>query len=117
MRIESYVCGAWTRGQGDGVEVHNAITGEPVGRVGSSGIDFAEVLRHGREAGGEALRAMTIHDRANMLKALAKHLLGKKEKFYQISAMTGATRRDSWVDIEGGIGTVFIFILRCPSFL
>ena len=109
MRIESYVSGAWTPGQGDGIEVRNAISGDPVGIVDSSGIDFAEVLRHGQSAGGKALRAMTIHDRANMLKALAKYLLGKKEKLYAISAMTGATRGDSWVDIEGGIGTVFSY--------
>ena len=81
MNIESYVNGAWTPGQGQGVEVRNAITAEPVGIVDSSGIDFAEVLRHGRNAGGRSLRAMTIHDRANMLKALAKYLLEKKEKF------------------------------------
>jgi len=109
MNIESYVNGVWTPGQSEGVEVRNAITGEAVGIVDSSGIDFADVLRHGRVAGGSALRSMTIHDRANMLKALAKYLLGKKEKLYEISAMTGATRADSWVDIEGGIGTVFSY--------
>ena len=103
MNIESYVNGAWTPGQGEGVEVCNAITGEAVGKVDSSGIDFADVLHHGRVSGGSALRSMTIHDRANMLKALAKHLLGQKENLYEISAMTGATRTDSWVDIKGGI--------------
>lgn len=109
MKIESYVCGSWRKGSGDGVEVRNAITGQPIGLVSSDGIDFAEVLRHGRRAGGPALRRHTIHDRANMLKALAKHLLGHKENFYEISAKTGATRADSWIDIEGGIGTVFSF--------
>ena len=109
MNIESYVCGAWTAGQGDGVEVRNAISGDPIGIVDSSGIDFAEVLKHGRTAGGNGLRGMTIHDRANMLKALAKYLMERKEKFYAVSALTGATRGDSWVDIEGGIGTVFSY--------
>lgn len=109
MQIESYVCGAWHKGADDGVEVRNAITGEPVGSVSSAGIDFAEVRRHGREIGGPALRKLTIHDRANMLKALAKHLLGHKDEFYEISAKTGATKADSWIDIEGGIGTVFSF--------
>jgi len=109
MKIESYVCGAWHSGQDDGVEVRNAITGEPIGNVSSAGIDFADVHRHGREVGGPALRKLTIHDRANMLKAMAKHPLGHKEKFYEISAMTGATRGDGWVDIEGGIGTVFSY--------
>ncbi len=109
MKIESYACGAWTAGSDDGVEVRNAINGEPIGRVSSSGLDFADMLSYGRQHGGSALRRMTIHERANMLKALAKHLLDKKEDFYTISAMTGATRADGWVDIEGGIGTVFAY--------
>ena len=109
MKIESYACGAWTPGSDDGVEVRNAINGEPIGRVSSTGLDFADMLNYGRAKGGSALRKMPIHDRANMLKALAKHLLGKKEIFYDVSARTGATRADSWVDIEGGIGTVFAY--------
>ena len=109
MKIESYACGAWTPGTDDGVEVRNAITGEAIGRVSSTGLDFADILTYGRQLGGAALRQMTIHDRANMLKALALHLLDKKEAFYAISAKTGATRADSWVDIEGGIGTVFAY--------
>jgi len=109
MKIESYACGAWVAGSDDGVEVSNAINGTPIGRVSSRGLDFADMLSHGRQHGGSALRKMTIHDRANMLKALAKHLLDKKEDFYKISAMTGATRADGWVDIEGGIGTVFAY--------
>jgi len=109
MKIESYACGAWIAGNDDGVEVRNAISGEPVGQVSSTGIDFAAMLDHARNRGGGALRSMTIHERANMLKALAAHLLGQKERFYAISAMTGATRADSWIDIEGGIGTVFAY--------
>jgi len=109
MKIESYACGAWTAGTDDGVEVRNAINGESIGRVSSKGLDFADMLNHGRNTGGPALRQMTIHDRANMLKALAKYLLDKKEDFYAISAKTGATRADGWVDIEGGIGTVFAY--------
>ena len=109
MNIESYACGAWTAGTDAGVEVQNAINGELIGRVSSKGLDFADILLHGRSKGGPSLRQMTIHDRANMLKALAKYLLDKKEAFYAISAKTGATRADSWVDIEGGIGTVFAY--------
>jgi oxepin-CoA hydrolase/3-oxo-5,6-dehydrosuberyl-CoA semialdehyde dehydrogenase len=109
MKIESYACGAWVAGTDDGVEVRNAINGEAVGRVSSTGLDFADMLSHGRSRGGSALRKMTIHDRANMLKALAGHLMDKKEIFYAISAKTGATRADSWIDIEGGIGTVFAY--------
>jgi oxepin-CoA hydrolase/3-oxo-5,6-dehydrosuberyl-CoA semialdehyde dehydrogenase len=109
MKIESYACGAWTAGSDDGVEVRNAINGDAIGRVSSLGLDFADMLNHGRQHGGTALRQMTIHDRANMLKALAKHLLDHKEAFYAVSAKTGATRADGWVDIEGGIGTVFAY--------
>ncbi len=109
MKIESYAYGAWTAGSDDGVEVRNAINGDPIGQVSSKGLNFADMLSYGRQNGGSALRNMTIHERANMLKALAKHLLDKKEDFYTISAMTGATRADSWVDIEGGIGTVFAY--------
>lgn len=109
MKIESYACGAWTAGTDQGMEVRNAINGEAIGRISSAGLDFADMLVYGRQHGGAALRKLTIHDRANMLKALAKHLLERKEVFYKISAMTGATRADSWVDIEGGIGTVFSY--------
>jgi len=109
MKIESYACGAWTPGTDDGVEVRNALNGESIGWVSSLGLDFADMLEHGRNKGGSALRCMTIHDRANMLKALALYLLEKKEDFYAISAKTGATRADGWVDIEGGIGTVFAY--------
>jgi oxepin-CoA hydrolase/3-oxo-5,6-dehydrosuberyl-CoA semialdehyde dehydrogenase len=106
MQLNSYVSGSWFAGQGGEVEVRNAINGEPICTVSSSGIDFSEVLRYGRQTGGPALRRMTIHERAYMLKALAMHLMERKETFYRISAMTGATRADSWVDIEGGLGTM-----------
>ena len=72
-------------------------------------MEFEQALEYGRSKGGAALRAMTIHERALALKALARHLLERKEEFYRISAFTGATRADSWVDIEGGIGTLFSF--------
>ncbi len=109
MKIESYACGAWAKGNDAGVEVRNAINSEPIGQVTSKGLDFADMLVYARNNGGRSLRQMTIHDRANMLKALAKHLLDKKEMFYEVSAKTGATRVDGWVDIEGGIGTVFAY--------
>jgi oxepin-CoA hydrolase / 3-oxo-5,6-dehydrosuberyl-CoA semialdehyde dehydrogenase len=107
--IQSYVCGEWVSGSGTGAALHNAVSGELIGHAGSDGIDFGRVLRYGREHGGPALRAMSFHDRAAMLKALAQHLMAKKEEFYAVSAWTGATRADGWVDIEGGIGTVFSY--------
>ena len=109
MKLQSYLSGQWVQGQGAGVEVFNAINGESLGEVTSGGADFKAALEYGREKGGVSLRAMTFHERANMLKALGKHLMDKKEDFYRVSAWTGATRADSWVDIEGGIGTVFTY--------
>ncbi|MFK7955365.1 MAG: phenylacetic acid degradation bifunctional protein PaaZ [Lysobacterales bacterium] len=109
MKLASYVTGGWHRSEEEGVTVHNAVTGVPVAQVSSAGIDFAEVVRYARDTGGANLRKMTFHDRALALKALAKHLLEHKEKFYEVSAWTGATRADGWVDIEGGIGTLFAY--------
>ena len=108
MNLQSYVAGGWHEGSGTPVIVNDAITGEPVCGVNSDGIDYAAVVCHGREA-GVALREMTFHDRAERLKAMAKHLMAKKEEFYALSAHTGATRNDGWIDIEGGIGTVFTY--------
>ena len=109
MNIQSYVTGEWYNGQGNGVEVVNAVNGDFIGNVTSDGMEFGEVLRHAREAGGPALREMTLHERALRLKALAQHLLEHKDEFYRVSAWTGATRADSWIDIEGGIGTLFSY--------
>ncbi len=90
----------------------DASTGDPVAFVDSSGLDFAAVHRHARERGGPALRRMTFHQRAAMLKALAQALTERKEEFYALSCATGATRADSWVDIEGGIGTLAFYASR-----
>ncbi len=109
MNIQSYVNGEWISGRGNGVEVVNAVNGNFIGNVSSDGVDFKEALRHAREVGGPALRRMTLHERALRLKALAQHLLEHKDEFYQVSGWTGATRADSWIDIEGGIGTLFSY--------
>jgi oxepin-CoA hydrolase/3-oxo-5,6-dehydrosuberyl-CoA semialdehyde dehydrogenase len=107
VKIESYICGQWVEGSGPGVEVRNAVNGEPIGRVSSDGVDFRRVLEYGRIVGGPALRRLTLHDRARRLRALAQHLMERKETFYSVSAWTGATRADGWIDIEGGVGTLF----------
>jgi oxepin-CoA hydrolase/3-oxo-5,6-dehydrosuberyl-CoA semialdehyde dehydrogenase len=104
---QNYICGKWTNGEGVEVEQFNAITGAKIGEVSSAGIDFSEVLNYGRTVGGHPLRKMTFQERGRMLKALALHLMERKEKYYDISALTGATRIDSWIDIEGGIGNLF----------
>jgi oxepin-CoA hydrolase / 3-oxo-5,6-dehydrosuberyl-CoA semialdehyde dehydrogenase len=109
MNLQSYVCGAWQSGQDNGVAMRDATTGDVIGQASSAGVDFAGVLRHAREVGGPALRALTFHERGSLLKALAKRLSEFKEEFYALSYCTGATKNDSLIDIDGGIGTVFVF--------
>ena len=106
QRFQNYVLGQWIEGQGVETQLFHAITGQELGSVSSAGIDFAEVLAYGRNK-GLALRKMTFQERGRMLKALALYLLERKEKYYQVSAQTGATKIDSWIDIEGGIGNLF----------
>jgi oxepin-CoA hydrolase/3-oxo-5,6-dehydrosuberyl-CoA semialdehyde dehydrogenase len=109
MKLQSYIAGQWVEGTDTGRKVYNAIDGEPLCEVTTEGVDFTSAVKHAREVGGPALRAMTFHERAAALKAMAKDLMAKKEDFYAVSAKTGATRSDGWVDIEGGIGTVFTY--------
>lgn len=106
-QIRNYVCGEWVAGEGIEQNVYNAITGDQIGTVSSAGIDFAAVLQYGRTTGGSKLRKMTFQERGQMLKALALYLLERKNRYYAISAWTGATKVDSWIDIEGGIGNLF----------
>ena len=112
MNLESYVRGRWQPGTGDAVTLRDATTGEPVAVASSGGIDFQGTLEHARAAGGPALRRMTFHERAALLKTLAQHLTVHKESFYELSYATGATRSDSWIDIDGGIGTLFAYASR-----
>lgn len=105
--IENYALGSWVRGEGEGQVLYHAITGEPVGIASSTGLDFHDMLNYARNIGGPSLRKMTFQQRGLMLKKLALYLLKRKEEFYAVSAWTGATRADSWVDIEGGIGNLF----------
>ncbi len=106
-KLGNYVTGRWMEGDGEGQMLYNAVTGEPVAIATTKGLDFAEILNYARTTGNPALRRMTFHERGNMLKALALHLRRHLDAFYQISYQTGATRADSWVDIEGGIGNLF----------
>ncbi len=107
--LESYSAGAWFRADDEGSPLLDATTGEEVARISSTGLDLAAMTDHARAVGGPALRALTFHERAGLLKAMAKHLTEVKEEFYALSARTGATKRDSAVDIDGGIGTVFSY--------
>ena len=88
---------------------HHAITGEPIFTHSIEGLDFKDILEYGRKVGNPALRKMTFQERGMMLKTLALHLHSKKEMFYELSKATGATRIDSWIDIEGGIGNLFAY--------
>lgn len=107
MKYQNYVQGNWMSGDGDGILMHNAVTGEALGASSSEGLDYAAILDYGRRTGGPALRKMTFQERGRMLKKLALYLMDRKKKYYEVSALTGATYGDSWVDIEGGIGNVF----------
>jgi oxepin-CoA hydrolase/3-oxo-5,6-dehydrosuberyl-CoA semialdehyde dehydrogenase len=107
IALENYAEGKWVAGTSASETLFNAITGDAIYTAGSNGLDFDAMMKYARSKGGRALRKMTFHERGRMLKALAMHLMTKKEAFYKISALTGATRVDSWVDIEGGIGNLF----------
>lgn len=109
QQLTSYLSGAWVYGQGQAREIQHAVTGEPLYQVCSDGLPLAASLSYARKLGGTALAKMTFQQRAQMMKAVAKHLLANKEALYQISYQTGATRNDSWVDIEGGIATLFSY--------
>ncbi len=106
-QLKNYAEGKWVNGTREGETLHNAITGDAIYTASSDGLDFGAMMQYARKVGGPALRKLTFHERGRMLKALAFHLLERKEYFYTISALTGATRSDSWVDIEGGIGNLF----------
>lgn len=109
--LESYLCGAWRTGSGTAKPLHDAATGELVAEIDSTGLDFAEALACGRSAGA-SLRAMTVHERALMLKALGLKLMDQKDDFHALSLATGATPKDGWIDIEGGIGTLLNYASR-----
>lgn len=107
QKLGNYVLGNWTEGAGDGTPLKDASTGRLITYASAEGIDLGEVLEYGRKVGNPALRKMTFQERGRMLKALALHLFSIKDKYYEISFQTGATKGDSWIDIEGGIGNLF----------
>ncbi len=109
LKLLNYERDRWIAGDGNLAEIPSAIDGSPVAVTGSSGLDFGGMLRHAREVGGPALRRLTFHERARMLKALGLAIMARKEELYELSYQTGATRQDGWIDIEGGAGTLFSF--------
>ena len=106
-KLDNYITGKWITGDGNGQLLYNAVTADVIGAASTKGLDFKLVTDYARTVGNPALRKMTFHARGNMLKALALHLRNHLDKFYAISYQSGATKADSWVDIEGGIGNLF----------
>ena len=107
MKLENYIQGNWVTGDGDGTPLINAVNGDVVATASTKGLDFGSILDYGRKVGNPALRKITFQERGMMLKKLAMHLTKHKAKFYEISYKTGATKVDSWIDIEGGFGNLF----------
>ncbi len=109
MQLQSYCEGRWMSGTGQAVLLRDASTAEVIASATSEGLDFGAMLAHARTIGGANLRRLTFHERAAILKALAKHLNEKKDELYRLSYATGATKSDAWIDIDGGIGTLFVY--------
>ena len=108
-RLQNYAADEWVTGTGTATTLVHAVTGEPIAEASSEGLDFAAMADYARRVGGPALRRMTFHQRALMLKEMAKYLTDRKDGLYRLSAATGATKADSWIDIDGGIGTFFVY--------
>lgn len=109
QQLLNYERDRWIAGDGNLAEIASAIDGAPVATTGSDGLDFGGMLKHAREVGGPALRKLTFHERARMIKALGLAIMARKEELYELNYLTGATRKDGWIDIEGGAGTLFSF--------
>ena len=109
QQLQNFALGQWISGSGKGTELFDAVNGELVTVADSTGLDFGAMLNYGRETGGPALRKMTFQERGRMLKALALYLTERKAAYYAVSVKTGATKIDSWIDIDGGIGNLFAY--------
>ncbi len=109
MKLQNYALGKWIDGDGDGAPLFNAINGQQIALATSKGLDFGDMMHYARTKGGQKLRKMTFQQRGQMIKALALFLHKNKDKYYPISYQTGATKGDSWIDIDGGIGTLFAY--------
>jgi oxepin-CoA hydrolase / 3-oxo-5,6-dehydrosuberyl-CoA semialdehyde dehydrogenase len=109
ITLKNYAEDRWVAGSGELAELRSAVTGDVVALASSRGLDFAGMARFARETGGPALRALTFHQRAGMLKALAEALTARKEELYELSYNTGATKGDTWIDVDGGIGTFAVY--------
>ena len=107
QKLLNFACGQWIAGTSDGELLSDASTGAPIASASSAGLDFGQMIHYARTQGNPTLRKMTFQQRGLMLKALAMYLMERKDSYYELSYKTGATKADSWVDIEGGIGNLF----------
>ncbi len=108
-QLLNYYRDRWVAGDGALVDLASAIDGSLVARTSSGGVDFKAMLSHARDVGGPALRKMTFHERARMIKGLGLAIMARKEELYELNFATGATRKDGWIDIEGGAMTLLSF--------
>ena len=109
MKLDSYVNGQWIVPNGDFTEVRSAVTGDVVAEAMNGGLDMRGILAYARNTGGRNLRRLTFHQRADLLKKLAQYLTERKDQLYKLSFQTGATRTDNLIDVDGGIGTLFVY--------
>jgi oxepin-CoA hydrolase/3-oxo-5,6-dehydrosuberyl-CoA semialdehyde dehydrogenase len=107
--VPSFIAGHWQTGRGEGALVLGAVYGEPVARISVEGLELGAAFDYARRESGPRLRQLTLHERARLLKRVAQHLMAVKEAFYELSYASGTTRADAWIDIEGGIGTLFSY--------
>ncbi len=107
--LQNYALGQWTSGAGEGKQLFDAVSGDIITTASSAGLDFGAMLDYGRRTGGPALRKLTFQERGRMLKALAMFLSERKAAYYELSYRTGATKIDSWIDIDGGIGNLYAY--------
>lgn len=108
-QVASFAAGEWVKPGAGARPITSAITGEVIAEAGNDTLNGSRMLEFARTQGGPALRAMTFHQRARMLKALALYLTDRKQALYDISFETGATQSDHLIDVDGGIGTLFVF--------
>ncbi|WP_395405388.1 phenylacetic acid degradation bifunctional protein PaaZ [Pseudoduganella sp. UC29_106] len=106
--LQSFIGGRW-QGKEAATPLYNALTNGVIYHTHAEQLDFEEAVRYGRKTGVPSLMKLDFQQRAACLKALALYLMERKEELYKISHLTGATRPDSWVDVEGGIGTLFAY--------
>src|SRR5437763_12602767 len=98
VQLLNYERDRWVAGDGNLAEIPSAIDGAPVATTGSGGIDFGGMLRHAREVGGPALRKLTFHERARVIKALGQAIMARKGELYELDSLPGAARQDGWSD-------------------